>query len=168
MWSIENALVSYGFGIFFGHILLNTNLSILDETPRKPAHLKERKELSATGLLATVRGCFENIADHRDASSVTYTILDSLMSGLAIFGMKFPSLLQFDKMSRSDEYVMHNLKSLYGLSDTPSDTRVREIIDPIDSKTIRPTFKKIFASLQRGKAIEDYQAFPSCQSFKVQ
>lgn len=123
------------------------------------SNLKERKALSAPGLLATVRTSFEKIPDHRNGSSVTHTIPDSLMSGLAIFGMKFPSLLQFDKMSRSDEYVMRNLKSLYGLTDTPSDTRVREIIDPIDSKAIRPAFKKIFASLQRGKAIETYQFY---------
>lgn len=100
---------------------------------------KLRKALSAPGLVATVRASFDKISDHRNSSNVTYTIRDSLMSGLAIFGMKFPSLLQFDKMSRSDEYVMRNLKTLYGLTDTPSDTQVRKIIDPIDPKDIRPT-----------------------------
>ena len=40
-----------------------------------------------------------------------------------------------------------------------SDSRVREIIDPIDPKALRPAFKKIFASLQRGKALEAYQFY---------
>ena len=53
-----------------------------------------RKTLSAAGLLRTVRSCFERIEDavsSRGGASLT----DCLLSALAVFGMKCPSLLQF-------------------------------------------------------------------------
>ena len=44
------------------------------------------------------------------------------MSGLAIFALKYPSLLQFDRDARQTERVRANLKSLYGVVRAPSDT----------------------------------------------
>ena len=57
-----------------------------------------RKALSAPGLLNTARQCFDQIEDN--VSSRGINLSDCLMSGLALFGLKYPSLLQFDK-SRS-------------------------------------------------------------------
>jgi len=56
---------------------------------------KFRKSFSKKHLLGTVRHCFAEIEDPivgRD-----YTLVDFLMSGLAVFTLKFPSLLEFDK-----------------------------------------------------------------------
>ncbi|MBT8419930.1 MAG: hypothetical protein KJO08_03615, partial [Gammaproteobacteria bacterium] len=53
-----------------------------------------RNQLSAPGLLSEARRCFEQIPDNV-ASSIP--LADHLMSGLALFGFKYPSLLQFDK-----------------------------------------------------------------------
>jgi hypothetical protein len=51
-----------------------------------------RKHLSAPGLLKTLQSCFQKIADHRPGK-VEITLVDALMSGLAVFGLKYPSLL---------------------------------------------------------------------------
>ena len=37
------------------------------------------------------------------------------MSGLAVFGLKYPSLLQFDRDARTDEVVRANLRALYAI-----------------------------------------------------
>jgi hypothetical protein len=53
-----------------------------------------RKQLSAPGLLQTIRQTFEAVPEHRhDRSPIPLT--DALMSGLAVFGLKYPSLLKF-------------------------------------------------------------------------
>jgi len=57
---------------------------------------KLRKDLSAPGLLGRVRGCFERIGDHRNGRC-TISLPDALLSGLAVFGLKCSSLLQFDQ-----------------------------------------------------------------------
>ena len=54
-----------------------------------------RKRLNASGLLALSRRCFERIEDRTPARA--YRLVDCLMSVLAMFGLKSPSLLQFDR-----------------------------------------------------------------------
>ena len=53
-----------------------------------------RKTLSAAGLLGTVRASFERL-DDPVADRGGATLADCLMSGLAMVGMTYPSLLQF-------------------------------------------------------------------------
>ncbi len=71
----------------------------LPPIPRKN-QLKFRKSLSLPGLLKNVRNEFEQIKEHR-SGKVSFRLTDVLMSGLAIFGLKYPSLLQFDKAAHN-------------------------------------------------------------------
>ena len=116
---------------------------------------KMRQHLSAPGLLRDARSSFQKIVDHRSSHCRSVSLTDSLMSALAVFGMKYPSLLQFDE-AKQDEHVVHNLKTLYGVDSTPCDTTMREIIDPIAPNSLRSAFKRIFARVQRGKALEAF------------
>lgn len=122
-------------------------------------HSIEKKQLSAKGMLAKVRSIFNKIPepqrDNRGLKS-KISISDCLMSGLALFGLKFPSLLQFDE-SDNDEAVIHNLHTLYHVEETPSDTYMRERLDTVDPRSLRPAFTAIFSLLQRGKVLEDYK-----------
>lgn len=115
-----------------------------------------RKNLSAPGLLATVRECFENIADHRQRRG-SITLPDALMSGLAVFSLKYPSLLKFDQGYAIEEALRHNLRTLYGIDKAPCDTQLRTILDGVDSQSLRPAFRAIHRGVQRGKALEAYE-----------
>jgi hypothetical protein len=77
------------------------------------------------------------------------------MSGLAVFGLKYPSLLQFDQ-SRYDEVLRHNLKSLYFVDEVPSDTYMRERLDEVDPLLLRKGFNDVFSMIQRNKTLESY------------
>jgi hypothetical protein len=113
-----------------------------------------RKHLSAPGLLKSLRSCFQKVSDHR-SGKVEIALVDALMSGLAVFGLKSPSLLKFDE-ERQEESVRHNLSSLYGVERAPCDTQLREILDPLDPRPLRPAYKALFAKLQRGKGLTPY------------
>jgi hypothetical protein len=113
-----------------------------------------RKHLSAPGLLKSLRSCFQKVADHRPGK-VEIALVDALMSGLAVFGLKYPSLLKFDE-ERQEESVRHNLSRLYGVERAPCDTQLREILDPVDPRQLRPAYKALFAQLQRGKGLAPY------------
>jgi hypothetical protein len=119
------------------------------------SQLKLRKTLSAPGLLKSVRNEFEKIPEHR-SGRVKYSLPDVLMSGLAMFGLKYPSLLQFDK-ARHEKTVKVNLKNLYGVKKAPCDTQMREILDPINPNELRPAFVNLHRQLQRQKILESYQ-----------
>lgn len=55
-----------------------------------------------------------------------------------------------------DPQVQHNLKTLYGIEQVPSDTYMRERLDEGDPLTLRKVYKRLFAEVQRGKALEAY------------
>ena len=111
---------------------------------------KSRKYLSANGLLQAVRNGFKRILDAR-GKAADISLADALMSAFAMFSLKYPSLLAFDR-DRDNA----NLRSIYGLSRIPSDTQMRVIVDEVSQDAIRPLFKDIFRKLQRGKALEPF------------
>ncbi len=115
-------------------------------------------QLSVKNLLSCVRKRFQRVQDHLTKSSQRseISLVDCLMSGLAIFGLKFPSLLQFEQ-GKEDKLVQHNLKALYKLVRIPCDTYLRERMDEIDPKALRCAFKDLFALVQRNKALEQFQ-----------
>lgn len=107
-----------------------------------------RKDLNADALLALVRKEFETIPDNRPYPSIS--LADALMSGLALFSLKDPSLLAFEER-RTDETI----KNIYHIDKIPSDTNMRKILDDVNPQDISHIFKKLFAQLQRGKGLED-------------
>ena len=93
--------------------------------PPPPGTVKVRKSLSADALYALLGKSFAIIPDHRDADA-TIPMSDMLMSAFAMFTLKDPSLLAFDER-RNDA----NLKALFGIGQIPSDSRMRESLDPL-------------------------------------
>jgi len=109
---------------------------------------KGRKHLSADALFRLVHTGFDNIPDYRPADA-DISLPDVLMSAFAMFSLKAPSLLAFDK-----ERAEGNLHTIYGIQRVPCDTYMRERLDPISPKVLRPVFTSVFRQLQRGKALE--------------
>ena len=107
-----------------------------------------RKHLSADALFRLVHSGFASLPDYRVGDS-EITLTDALMSAFAMFSLKAPSLLAFDK-----ERAEGNLHTIYGIARVPCDTHMRAILDPVSPKLLRPVFKRIFRQLQRGKALE--------------
>jgi Transposase DDE domain len=110
---------------------------------------KVRKHLSADALFSSLRTGFSDIADPRQGTP-NIPLADALMSAFAVFSLKAPSLLAFDKERTED-----NLQRVYGIERVPCDTAMREILDPVEPELVRPVFKRIFRQLQRGKALEE-------------
>jgi hypothetical protein len=109
-----------------------------------------RKHLSADSLVTLLRNRFEKLKDPRSGEP-SASVADALMSAFAMFSLKDPSLLAFDKR-RDDK----NLQALYKIKRVPSDTQMRIILDPLPTEEIRPAFGDVFRALQRGKVLESY------------
>lgn len=113
-----------------------------------------REQLSLPGMLKKTGSIFEKIKDPLQTNRPRTSLKDCLTAGLAMFLLKYPSLLSFDE---AQDCMSDNLKNLYGLETIPSDTYLRERLDVINPTAIRPVFKSIFSMLQRGKALENYK-----------
>jgi len=128
------------------------------ERENPPSEAKVRKHLSADALFKTVRGKFKDVPDWRNGDA-DISITDALMSGFAMFSLKDPSLLAFERRRTARD---HNLHTIYGIEKVPCDSRMREMIDEIVPESLRPAFLEVFRSLQRGKALEPMVHMNGC------
>lgn len=109
-----------------------------------------RKQLNADALIQLMREDFQKIPDHR-AGNAKISLDDALMSALAMFQLKDPSLLAFDKRRREEP---ENLHTIWGITDIPCDSQMRDILDPLELFSLRAPFRSAFRQLQRGKDFE--------------
>jgi Transposase DDE domain len=109
---------------------------------------KGRKHLGADALFRLLHEHFATMADD-SLDEAEIPLDDALMAAFAMFSLKAPSLLAFDKQRAEG-----NLKTIYGIERAPCDTRMRERLDPISPESLRSSFRLVFRQLQRGKALE--------------
>lgn len=129
-----------------------------DKKRKPPSKAKVSKHLSADALIREVRRGFNKIPDYR-SGDIEISLADALMSGFAMFSLKDPSLLFFEKRRLEGK---HNLNSIYGIGNIPSDTRMREILDEVLPKYMKAGFTDVFRKLQRGKALEQMVFMQGC------
>ena len=113
--------------------------------------------LSGSKLLQIVRNGFSRITDNTQRLR-SISLTDHLMSGFAVFSLKYPSLLQFDRDSR-EKMIEHNLKSVYQIKEVPSDTHMRERLDVLAPSLLRKNYKDLFAQCQRSKRLELFKYY---------
>lgn len=120
-----------------------------------PPRLRLRRHLHFDALVQLSRRRFEQLPEPRRCP--TFSLADTLMAGLALFSLKDPSLLAFQRRA-----LDHNLRSVFGLKAIPCDTQMRTILDEVDPHQLGPVFRDLFRQLQRGKILEDYVFLQGC------
>ena len=122
--------------------------------PREDLQMSAR--LSVEPLLQAIRKTFSKIPEHR-SGTLEYSLTDTLMSGAAVFGLKFPSLLKFDE-NRQEAHIRHNLQTLYGVAGTaPCDTQMRTILDPVDPAQVAKGFDTLHRILERNGVLQQFK-----------
>ena len=121
--------------------------------------MKIKKHISFGSLIREIGESFNKIPDLRQENKIKISIHDAMMSGVSCMYFQDPSLLQF-QMHLQDVAHRNNLMTLFGITNIPKETQMREIIDGVKSDYFRPIFKHIYLQLQRGKQLERYQIFP--------
>jgi hypothetical protein len=117
---------------------------------QKACARRQRRHLHFDALIQRVRSRFEKVADSRRCP--VFSLADTMMAGLALFSLKDPSLLAFQRRA-----LDHNLRSVFGLTAIPCDTQMRQILDDVDPQQVRPAYNDVFRQLQRAKVLEDYE-----------
>ena len=131
--------------------------------------LETRKHLSFSGLTKSLRKTFTKVENKERKLTPLgipanpnnrISLTDCLMAGFATFSLKYESLLRFDHDSRGgDPNLMENLRTVFGITQPPSDTRMRERLDGIDPRNLDVGFKDIFAHVQRGKGLVGMESY---------
>jgi len=115
------------------------------------------KFLGTELLLKTVGRQFHKIKEHRGKNGSTkISMHDAAMSGLAVFMLKFASLLKFDE-TRRDAIKKNNLRKLFNINDIPSDTQLRDILDPVNPKNFEKAYSAVHGALQQSGKLQEFK-----------
>ncbi len=119
------------------------------------------KHRSFDPLIKTIRERAETLPDQR-APECDYSVADAVMSAIAMFSLKDSSLLAF-RERRNDQ----NMKNIYRIEGVPSDTTMREILDPIDPDSLRPLFQAVYRKIQRAGGLKPYVFHEDCYLLSI-
>lgn len=123
------------------------------ESKRKKRVKRGKLSLNMSSLISKLGHDFGEVKDGR-AKNVVYKLKDVLLSGFAMFSLKYSSLLEFDQQTSTER---SNLKSLYGVSKVCSDSQFRTILDQVKPSSIYSSMPKLVKELQAQGGLRDYQ-----------
>jgi len=112
-------------------------------------------KLSADHLIHRLSQHVKTWPDQTTKTPNKISLHDCVLSGLAVFSLKFPSLLTFDQQ-RLTPHHQQNLKNLFHVNHIPCDTTMRERLDSVDSRQFQPLFRELLNLAQRQKVLEDF------------
>lgn len=107
------------------------------------------------GLLASARKHFEALKDPR-AKNVVYSLPDILMSGLAMFQLKYPSLHAFEQQTAAER---HNLRTVFGIGRLCTDAQLRNVLDFVPPHSLRPLFSSYYEQLRVAGVVDEYTVY---------
>ena len=116
------------------------------------------KQLSFRALLDGLAQAADRIGDLRQAAKVSYPLQDYYRSGLALFFLQDPSLLEFQRRFQ-EQIQSNNLTAVFGVESIPSDTQLREVLDTHDYAPLLEVYSDYFRRLQRSKQLDRYQFY---------
>ena len=93
---------------------------------------------------------FSQLPDHR-ASNASTRLSDHFMSALAMFQLKYPSMLTFQNKTKAET---SNTRGLFHIKSIPSDTCMRETLDGQCPSVLRPLFERFVKGLDSNGKLE--------------
>lgn len=112
-----------------------------------------RNRVTMDGEIIKARRLFNRLEDYR-AGNIVHQVSDVFMSGLAMFLLKYHSLLDFDQQTIIER---ENLKQVFGITSICSDTNLRTILDKCDNDILGDCFAERFKDLRRTGLLNDYE-----------
>jgi len=104
--------------------------------------------------------CFSSISDKRQQNKCAFSQHDILMSAFACMYFQDPSLLHFQKRLEQ-KYQRNNLQTIFNVSNIPSDSQLRDVLDNVPSEALASIFKDFFERLRRHKHLDEYAILPN-------
>jgi hypothetical protein len=108
---------------------------------------------AVVGLLGRVA---DQMPDTRDPKAVRYPLRNAVLSAFAVFFFQHPSLLEFERRHNQQRHKS-NLGTMFGVDDVPSDTQLRQMLDPAPIEPARGLLGTLFERMRRIKWIERFK-----------
>src|SRR5437660_224197 len=110
--------------------------------------MRPLKSLTFDSVRDQMLSVFRQIPDSRDADRIYWPMADVLLSAYAMFFFQFPNMLKFQRAMKQNK-GQSNLETIFKVSDIPSDSQMREIVDGVSIEPIRGLLPKMFEQMRR-------------------
>jgi len=115
------------------------------------------KQMRFQALLRPIEIALEGLPEHRRGQNRRYTLKDAGLSAFSIFYMQSPSFLSWQQdMERKEG--RNNARSLFGIERIPSDEQVKNLLDPVEEKSLRKAFWAIYHMLEGSGQLRSYKS----------
>lgn len=113
---------------------------------------KKFKPLRTGAFHHFLAGQFDQLEDKR-APNKSVSMKDAMMSGFAMYALKYPSLLQFNNDLADNR---ENLRRLYHVSKAPSDTAMRKILDGVPPSEVKAVQASAVGLMREAGVFKEY------------
>lgn len=113
------------------------------------------EELRIDSLLNLIKAEFDQLKDKR-ASNQQYSLGEVLQSGLAIFSLKDSSLLDYNSQFSNRS---KNILRIYKISNCPSDTQMRSILDEVAPIQIERIKRMVLEKVKQSGLLKEFEYF---------
>lgn len=107
-------------------------------------------------MLSMLRESLAGIPEHRQGENTKYEITDAGLAAFGVFFMQSPSFLAHQRDMQRQK-GQNNASSLFEVEQIPSDGQIRNLLDPLDAAQLEAVFWGIYAKLDAGEYLADYQ-----------
>lgn len=110
-----------------------------------------------TTLLGHLESAIASFPDKRTGTNCHYTIRDAALSAFSVFHIQFPSFLSHQQVMQESRGE-NNAGTIFGIHEIPTDTCIRQLLDPIAAEYCFPVYADVHAMLaDTGKLEQEYR-----------
>ena len=108
-------------------------------------------------LVEVFHSTVERFPDERTGDNVIYSMADAAMGAFSVFFTQSPSFLDSQRNLEVTQGCS-NARSLFGMTQTPSDNHIRNLLDPVPASTMFPVFSHAVDTLHELGHLEPYRS----------
>lgn len=108
-------------------------------------------------MIASLKRAIKRFPDKRTGMNTMYGMMDAAAGAFSVFFTQCGSFLAHQKLLQQ-RYGLSNAKTLFGMQDIPTDTHIRDLLDPVAPDTLDTVFADCFVALKRSGDLASFQS----------
>ena len=118
--------------------------------------MRPLETLTFEAIISLLQTDFRLLDAQGENRRIEYRLSDILMSGFGMFFFQEPSLLQYQERLLKKKGRC-NLHSMFGVSDVPKDSQMRERLDEVEPERVRAVLPRLFERVRRSGWVTDWK-----------
>lgn len=107
-------------------------------------------------LIDALRKALAGFPDHRTGKNTQYEMLDAGAGAFSVFFTQCESFLEYQRVMEG-RFGLSNARTLFGMRAIPSDTHIRDLLDPVSPDYLTPVFNKCLSLAQTTGILRDFR-----------